>query len=87
MFQEMGVDSYYIVVNTARGAVSPETPPQRYFNHMILGIRLPDDVKDPSLKALYLDPVLGRVLIFDPTDEMTRSEVCAGHCKEATRCW
>lgn len=71
MLKEAGVDSYYISVNTLRGAVIPETPPQRYFNHMILGIRLPDDVKDNSLQAIFTDPKLGRVLVFDPTDEMT----------------
>ena len=28
-------------------------------------------MKDPSLVAIYEHPKLGRVLIFDPTDEMT----------------
>jgi Domain of Unknown Function with PDB structure (DUF3857)/Transglutaminase-like superfamily len=72
MLKEMGVDSYYITVHAARGAVSSETPPSYiYFNHMILGIRLPDDVKDPSLESVYTHPTLGRILIFDPTNEMT----------------
>jgi transglutaminase-like putative cysteine protease len=72
MLKEIGVDSYYLVINVTRGAVSPATPPQPFwFNHMILGIKLPDDVKHPSLVAVYSDPNLGRILIFDPTDEMT----------------
>jgi hypothetical protein len=71
MLKEIGVDSYYVVVNASRGIVSPETPPSHSFNHMILGIRLPDNLKDRSLEAVYTDPELGRILIFDPTDEMT----------------
>jgi hypothetical protein len=72
MLKEIGVDSYYLVINATRGAVNTATPPQPYwFNHVILGIKLPDDLKDSSLAAVYSHPSLGRVLIFDPTDEMT----------------
>jgi hypothetical protein len=58
-------------VNAARDAVNPEMPPYHYFNHRILGIRLPDDVKYPSVESVYLHPTLGRILIFDPTNDMT----------------
>lgn len=72
MLKEIGVDSYYLIINATRGAVSPSTPPQPFwFNHVILGIKLAEDMKDASLVAVYSDPNLGRVLIFDPTDEMT----------------
>ncbi|HKI11791.1 MAG TPA: DUF3857 domain-containing protein [Candidatus Acidoferrum sp.] len=71
MLKEAGMDSYYVAVNTFRGAVRADTPPQQYFNHMILGLRLPDDVQDASLESVYVHPKLGRILIFDPTDEMT----------------
>jgi Domain of Unknown Function with PDB structure (DUF3857)/Transglutaminase-like superfamily len=72
MLKEIGVESYYLSINVTRGSVTPSTPPQMYwFNHEILGIRLPDDVKDPTLLALYSHPTLGRVLIFDPTSELT----------------
>lgn len=72
MLKEIGVDSYYLSINTTRGAVGPTTPPQMFwFNHEILGIKLPDDVTDPSVVAVYLHPTVGRVLIFDPTDELT----------------
>jgi hypothetical protein len=72
MLKEIGVDSFYLSINTTRGAVTAKTPPNMYwFNHEILGIKLPDDVKDPSLVATYQHPTLGRVLIFDPTDELT----------------
>jgi hypothetical protein len=72
MLKEIGVDSYYITLNIARGTVGPDTPPSYfYFNHMILGIRLPEDVIDSSLESVYTHPTLGRILIFDPTNEMT----------------
>ena len=71
MLKAAGVDSYLIAVNVDRGAVNAQSPPQQYFNHMILGIRLPDDLRDPILQAVYSDANLGRILIFDPTDELT----------------
>ena len=72
MLKEIGVDSYYLDINVHRGAVTSGTPPHMYwFNHEILGIRLPDNVTDPSLMAIYNHPKLGRILIFDPTSELT----------------
>jgi hypothetical protein len=71
MLKEIGVESYYFSVNTTRGAITPETPATRWFDHVILAVRLPDDVKDASLLAVLEHPKLGRLLIFDPTDEWT----------------
>lgn len=71
MLREVGVESYYFSVNTTRGAITPETPAVRWFNHEILAVRLPDDVKDSSLVAILEHPKFGRLLIFDPTDEWT----------------
>ena len=72
MLSEMGVESYYIVINSERGAVTPGMPPQiGIFDHVILAIKLPEGVSDPSLVAFMEDPKLGKLLIFDPTDEMT----------------
>jgi hypothetical protein len=72
MLKEIGVESYYLDINARRGGVTPTTPPQMYwFNHEILGIRLPDSVSDSSLMAIYNHPKLGRILIFDPTSEVT----------------
>jgi hypothetical protein len=71
MLKEIGVDSYYFSVNTTRGAITPETPATRWFDHEILAVRLPDDTKDASLMAVLEHPKLGRLLIFDPTDEWT----------------
>lgn len=72
MLKEIGVDSYYLDINTTRGGVTSSTPPQPFwFNHEILGIRLPENLTDPSLQAIYTHPKLGRILIFDPTSEVT----------------
>jgi len=71
MLKEIGVDSYYIVVNTHRGGVNASTPAVKWFNHMILAVKLPDSVNDPSLTAIIQHQALGRLLIFDPTDELT----------------
>jgi hypothetical protein len=70
MLKEAGIDSYYVVVNTRRGAVSSAMPASPFwFNHAILAIRLPESMNDPSLEAVLTHPKLGRLLIFDPTDE------------------
>jgi hypothetical protein len=72
MLQQIGVDSYYITINTTRGGVNPETPPSPFlFDHAILAIHLPDGVNDPSLVAVIQHPKLGRLLVFDPTDDLT----------------
>lgn len=72
MLHEIGVESFHISINTARGGAAPDRPPtEEWFNHEILAIKLPNDVKDPSLIATLDHPKLGRILIFDPTDEWT----------------
>jgi len=72
MLKEIGVDSYYVVINTERGAVTPETPPHiGGFNHVILAIQLAEGIKDPSLVAVTQHPKLDKILFFDPTDNLT----------------
>ena len=72
MLKGIGVDSYYVVINTERGSVTPEMPAHMGgFDHAILAIKLPDGVADPSLVAVMQHPKLGRLLFFDPTDELT----------------
>jgi hypothetical protein len=72
MLKEIGVDSYFFDVNTTRGGLGAQSPAKLgWFNHEILAIRLPDDLKDSSLAAILTPPKIGRILIFDPTDEMT----------------
>ncbi|NTV80527.1 MAG: DUF3857 domain-containing protein [Candidatus Aminicenantes bacterium] len=72
LLQASGVDSHYLIVNTDRGSVDPGSPPSVYsFNHVVLAIRLPDDVPDEGLPAVVRHPRLGRLLVFDPTSPYT----------------
>jgi hypothetical protein len=72
MLKEVGVDSYYVVIHTRRGGVTASVPPHLgAFNHMIIAIRVPDRLSDARLIATMQHPKLGKLLIFDPTDEVT----------------
>ena len=72
MLHEIGVDSYYVVINSERGSVTPETPAHMGgFDHAVIAIKLPDGIMDASLAATMVHPKLGKILFFDPTDELT----------------
>jgi hypothetical protein len=71
MLKEAGIDSYFVLIDTRRGLVRADTPTAMTFDHAIVAIRIPDGVPTKSLYALYKDPSLGTLLIFDPTAEMT----------------
>src|SRR5260370_5891888 len=67
------------------GGVAPARPPMiGWFKHEILGVQLQGGVKDKSTGAVTEHGKLGRLLIFDPTDEYTpfgqlRGELQANH--------
>jgi len=69
MLTQIGVKSYYVLVHIERGTFTKDSPPQAAFDHMILAIVLPDAGYGKPLPALYEHPTLGRLLIFDPTNE------------------
>ena len=71
MMRSMGIDAYHVIINASRDAVGGDDPAHNGFNHAITAIRLPDNVNDPSLVATIVHPKLGRLLFFDPTDEVT----------------
>jgi hypothetical protein len=71
MLKEIGVESYYVLINTERGAVSAGTPPNLEFNHAILAILLPADVDGAALPAHLSHSKWGQLLFFDPTDTLT----------------
>lgn len=72
MLHEIGVDSYYVVINAERGAVTGSSPANAFgFDHMILAIKVPEGLNDSSLMATVQHPRLGRLLFFDPTNELT----------------
>jgi predicted transglutaminase-like cysteine proteinase len=71
MLQEIGVESYHLVINTTRGSITPETPAYQGFNHAIIAIKVPQDAVDSSMVATIQHPKLGKLLFFDPTNELT----------------
>src|SRR5208282_4757361 len=84
MLRVIDLESYYVVINAKRGSIRPETPAHQGFNHAILAVRLPEDVTDSNLIATLQHPRLGKLLFFDPTDEITpfgqiRGDLQANH--------
>jgi hypothetical protein len=79
MLGEIGLDSYYVVINTERGSVTPATPAHNGFNHAIIAMKVPDNMTDSSLVATIQHPRLGKLLFFDPTDELTPIGQIRGH--------
>ncbi len=71
MLHEIGIESYYVLINTERGSITPDMPAYIGFDHAIIAIRVPDGVPDPSLVSVLNHPRLGRILFFDPTNEWT----------------
>jgi len=72
MLSQVGIESFYVVINSERGYVTPEVPANvGGFNHVVLAIKLPANVSDLSLVATIEHPRLGTLLYFDPTNELT----------------
>ena len=70
MLREVGIESYYVIINAYHGVVPPDAQPAAsWFNHAILAIQLPAGINDPSLLATIQHPTLGNILFFDPTNE------------------
>jgi len=70
MLAQIGVKSYYLLVQTDRGIFTEKSPPQAAFDHMILAISLPEASYAKTMPAMYQHPTLGRLLIFDPTNDL-----------------
>lgn len=71
LLQALGLDAYYLIVNSERGVAGPESAASLYlFNHVIVAVKLPDDIRTEG-QAVIDRPGLGRLLVFDPTAEMT----------------
>jgi uncharacterized protein DUF3857/transglutaminase superfamily protein len=83
MLKEIGVDSYYVIINSERGSVDATTPAQiSAFDHAIIAIKLPEDAKNGVLPAAVQHPKLGRLLFFDPTDELVPFGQLSGALQE-----
>jgi hypothetical protein len=59
-----------VIVNSERTYVRVNAPPSLLFDHVILAVRLPQQVQDVSLLASQGSGD-ERLLFFDPTDELT----------------
>ena len=82
MLREIGVEAYHVPINTERGSITPDVPAYQGFDHVIIAIKLPDDVNDKSLTAIYQHPKLGRLLFFDPTNELTPFGQIGGYLQD-----
>lgn len=70
MLKAVGVQAYYLHVDSRRGIIDPKAPSLRG-NHMITAIELPAGENDPRLAARTKTAQGKTLLIFDPTDEWT----------------
>ncbi len=72
LLKAIGVNSYYVLINSKRGLVRPEVPTTLAFDHVILAIQLPKDVPSEGFYGVQDDAKLGRILFFDPTSPTTK---------------
>ena len=83
MLSQIGVESFYVVINSERGAITPRDARKLGgFNHVVLAIKLPPNISDPSLVATVQHPRLGSLLYFDPTNELTPFGEIGGYLQE-----
>ena len=71
MLQAIGVESHYVIATTRRGTVDQQFASLDAFNHVIIAIRLPREMKSNALHAIVEHPKAGRLLLFDPTSMTT----------------
>jgi hypothetical protein len=83
MLKQIGVESFYVVINARRGSVTPQTPATvGAFNHAILAIQLPPHTSNSSLVAKVQHPRFGTLLYFDPTNELTPFGEIGGYLQQ-----
>lgn len=82
MLHEIGVDSYYVVINAERGSITPDMPANDGFNHVILAVKLPAGLPRGSLVATMQHPQWGELLFFDPTNELIPFGQIGGYLQE-----
>ncbi|HEX4808236.1 MAG TPA: DUF3857 domain-containing protein [Bryobacteraceae bacterium] len=69
MLRATNIPSYLVVIYSGdRTAVKEEWASPEQFNHAIIGVRVSDSTQAPTVLEV---PSLGRLLIFDPTDDRT----------------
>jgi len=68
MLAQIGVKSYYVLIDADRGVVLPNVP-TLHVDHAILAIQWPADAPADAMYATVDDPKLGKLLFFDSTDQ------------------
>lgn len=71
MLKQIGIDSEYVLVHTERRAVARDFASHASFNHAIIAVKLPAAVDAKGFDSVVEHERLGRLLIFDPTNEHT----------------
>lgn len=82
MLTQIGVESFYVLINVERGSIFPDTPARIGFNHAIIAIKVPDGVADASLVATVQHPRLGTLIYFDPTNDLTPFGEIGGYLQQ-----
>lgn len=71
MLEQIGVQSYPVIINATRGVVNPATPATiDVLNHVVLAVAVSAEFDDPLIFATYPHSKLGRLLFFDPTNPL-----------------
>ncbi len=69
LLKSLGVESYPVLIYSGDPhRVEAEWPSPQQFNHCIIAIKVSDETQAPTIVK---HPSLGRLLIFDPTDDDT----------------
>lgn len=69
MLKSLGVESYPVAIYSGDpNRVQPEWPSPQQFNHCIIAVKVSDETQAATIVK---HPSLGRLLIFDPTDDDT----------------
>ena len=69
LLKSLGVESYPVVIYSGDpNQVEPEWPSPQQFNHCIIAVKVGDETQAPTIVK---HQSLGRLLIFDPTDDDT----------------
>jgi hypothetical protein len=69
LLKSLGVESYPVSIFSGDpNRVEPEWPSPHQFNHCIIAVKVSEETQAPTIVK---HPSLGRLLIFDPTDEDT----------------
>jgi len=77
LLKSLGVESYPVVIYSGDpNRVVPEWPSPQQFNHCIIAVKVGEETQAPTIVK---HPSLGRLLIFDPTDDDTPMGDLPGH--------